>query len=249
MNWDEFVAKTVEMGLTGIEFMSLVPGTVGATPVQNVGAYGGEVATTLTTIEAYDKQERRFVILRGSDCQFGYRTSRFKTSDRGRFYITNVTFFLQTGNPQPPYYRALQQYLEEHQITGKITPQVVRDAVIAIRSAKLPDPKVVANNGSFFANPVVPSDTFVQLAADFPDIPHWPTDKGVKISAAWLIEQVGFKDYHDPETGMGTWPKQPLVLVNEHAQTTAQLKVFRQKILDAVQAKFHITLQQEPELI
>lgn len=249
MNWDEFVAKTVDMGLTGVEFLSLVPGTVGATPVQNVGAYGAEVATTITTIEAYDLQAKNFVTLRGSDCQFGYRTSRFKIVDHGRFFITAVTFFLQKGVPQPPFYGALQNYFQEHGITD-ITPSIVREAVMAIRTAKLPDPAVVANNGSFFANPIIESRDFIQLSADYPEIAHWNVDDNkVKISAAWLIEQAGFKDYHDPETGMGTWPKQPLVLVNEHAEKTAQLLAFKQKIVDAVSQKFGITLQQEPELI
>jgi UDP-N-acetylmuramate dehydrogenase len=248
-NWDKFVAKTVEMGLTGIEFLSLIPGTVGATPVQNVGAYGAEVSSTLTTIEAYDLAEKKFLNIRGSECNFGYRTSRFKTTDHGRFLITSVTYFLQKGNPRPPFYAALQNYLTQNNVTD-ITPNAVREAVIAIRSSKLPDPKVVANNGSFFANPIIDPADFTQLLADHPDIPHWAMDDGrIKISAAWLIEQTGFKDYHDAETGMGTWPKQPLVLVNESAQTTAQLKVFRQKILDAVQAKFNIALVQEPELI
>jgi UDP-N-acetylmuramate dehydrogenase len=248
-NWDQFVAKTVEMGLTGIEFLSLVPGTVGGTPVQNVGAYGAEVSSTITTLEAYDLQEKEFVTLRGGDCNFGYRTSRFKTIDRGRFLITSVTFFLQKGNPQPPFYAALQNYLNEHNISN-ITPQSVREAVIAIRSSKLPDPAIVANNGSFFANPIIESSDFIQLIADHPGIPHWTTDDDkVKISAAWLIEQTGFKDYHDAETGMATWAKQPLVLVNESATKTAQLKAFKKKIVDAVQTKFNITLVQEPELI
>lgn len=249
MNWDQFVAQTVDMGLTGVEFLSLVPGTVGATPVQNVGAYGAEVATTITTIEAYDTQTKSFVTLRGSECQFGYRTSRFKTIDRGRFFITAVTFFLQKGNPSPPFYGALQSYFDEHQITD-ITPAVIREAVITIRTSKLPDPAVVANNGSFFANPIIEGRDFTQLIADYPTIAHWNVEDGkVKISAAWLLEQAGFKDFHDAETGMGTWPKQPLVLVNEHAEKTAQLIAFKQRIVDAVVQKFGITLQQEPELI
>lgn len=248
VNWDSFVAQTVEMGLTGIEFLSLVPGTVGGTPVQNVGAYGAEVSDTITTLEAYDTLEKKLVTLRASDCAFGYRTSRFKTTDRGRFLITAVTFFLQLGNPKPPFYSALQNYLENKAVTD-ITPQSIREAVIDIRSSKLPDPAKVANNGSFFANPIVPNDTFYAFLDDFPDAPHWSTDTGVKISAAWLIEQAGFKDYHDEETGMATWPKQPLVLINEHARTTAQLKLFKQKIISGVQDKFGIVLQQEPELI
>lgn len=248
-NWDAFVAKTVEMNLTGIEFLSLIPGTVGATPIQNVGAYGAEVSNTISTIEAYDNVEKKMVTLRGSDCNFGYRTSRFKTTDKGRFFITAVTFLLKHNKPQPPFYGALEKYFSDHGVQD-VTPAAIREAVIDIRSSKLPDPKLVANNGSFFANPILTSADFFELRTDFPDIPHWNTADGkVKVSAAWLIEQAGFKDYHDAETGMATWPKQPLVLVNESAQTTAQLKSFKQKIVETVQAKFKVTLEQEPELI
>jgi UDP-N-acetylmuramate dehydrogenase len=130
------------------------------------------------------------------------------------------------------------------------TPASVREAVIAIRTSKLPDPAIVANNGSFFANPIIDEGMLAQLTADYGAVPHWPLDDGrVKIPAAWLLEQAGFKDFHDPETGMGTWPTQPLVLVNEHAQSTNQLLNFKQKITHAVQQKFGINLEQEPELL
>ncbi len=249
MNWDEFVGKTVEMGMTGVECLSLIPGTTGATPVQNVGAYGQEVSQTLMTVEAYDRQTKQIVNLRASDCEFGYRTSRFKTTDKGRFFITALTFFLTVDNPSLPYYDSVKRYFEEHNIT-EITPQVMRDAVIAIRRAKLPDPAMVANNGSFFANPIIPNEQFSNLYRDYPEIVSWPAqDNQVKLSAAWLIEQAGFKDVHDPETGMGTWPSQPLVLINEKAETTAQLLAFKQKIVDGVQSKFGVTLIQEPELL
>ena len=133
-NWDAAVKRTVEAGLTGIECLSLIPGTVGGTPVQNVGAYGQEIADTLVTVEAYDAQTGQFLNIRTSDCGFGYRTSRFKTTDKGRFFITAITVHLTVGNPEPPFYNALQNYLNEHGIT-EITPASVRDAVIAIRSA------------------------------------------------------------------------------------------------------------------
>jgi UDP-N-acetylmuramate dehydrogenase len=247
--WDSAVERTVQAGLTGIEALSLIPGTAGATPVQNVGAYGQEISQTLTTVEAYDLQTKQFLNVPAMDCAFGYRTSRFKTSDHGRFFITGVTLHLTKGNPQPPYYPSVQAYFDEHSITT-VTPQVLRDAVVAIRSAKLPDPALVANNGSFFSNPVVDEGTMAQLLADYPEIPHWPASDGkVKLSAAWLIEQAGFKDFHDQETGMATWPKQPLVFVNESAQSTAALLAFRQKILDAVHSRFGITLSQEPEIL
>lgn len=248
-NWDHVVERTVAQGLTGIEALSLIPGTAGATPVQNVGAYGQEIAQTLVTVEAYDREAKQIINIPSIDCGFGYRTSRFKTTDRGRFFITGITLHLLRGNPQPPYYAALEQYLIDHNI-NEHTPQVVRDAVIAIRSSKLPDPTVVANNGSFFANPIISEGQLTELQANYPEMPHWPAGEGqVKIPAAWLLEQAGFKGIHDAETGMATWPNQPLVLVNEAARSTAQLLQFRQKLLDTIKQKFNITLEQEPELL
>lgn len=249
-NWDSVVARTAQKGLSGIEALSLIPGTAGATPVQNVGAYGQEISQTLVSLEAYDNQTKQMVNIQNIDCGFAYRYSRFKGGDRGRFFITAITLHLLHKNPEPPFYNALQAYFDEHHITS-FTPQVVRDAVIAIRRSKLPDPAQVANNGSFFANPIVDEGIFTQLQADLgAAIPHWPTSDGrIKIPAAWLMEQTGFKDMHDNETGMATWPPQPLVLVNEHAQTTAQLLAFKQKIVDTIQQKFGIALTQEPELL
>ncbi len=221
-NWDSVVERSVQAGLSGIEALSLIPGTAGATPVQNVGAYGQEIAQSLVSVEAYDLETREFHSLPNSDCGFGYRTSRFKTADHGRFLITGLTLHLMHANPAPPFYPALQQYLNEHNI-HECTPQTIRDAVIAIRSAKLPDPTKVANNGSFFANPIVDQTAFVQLQADHPEIVHWPLDDGrLKLSAAWLVERAGFKAVHDAETGMATWPNQSLVLVNEHAKSTGR---------------------------
>lgn len=250
-NWDSVVERSARAGLTGIEALSLVPGTAGGTPVQNVGAYGQEIANTLVSVEAYDLHTRAFVTIPASECGFGYRTSRFKTTDRDRFFITGLTLHLMKQNPEPPFYRALAEYLAVNHQGKTYTPEEIRNAVIDIRSNKLPDPAQVANTGSFFANPVVSGGLLAQLQADYPDIPHWPTSdpEKVKIPAAWLIEQAGFKDFHDEETGMGTWPKQPLVLVNEHAKTTADLMKFKQVIVDAVSKKFEITLEQEPELL
>ncbi len=159
-----------------------------------------------------------------------------------------LTLHLQRKNPEPPFYQALERYFSAYNITN-FTPEIIRNAVIDIRSSKLPDPAVIANNGSFFANPIVEEGTFVQIQAAYPTIPFWRVEGGVKLSAAWLIEQTGLRDYHDKETGMSTWYRQPLVFVNEHAQTTAQLLAFKQKVMDAVKAKFDVTLVQEPELL
>lgn len=250
-NWDEVVERTVDAGLTGIEALSLIPGTAGATPIQNVGAYGQEIANTLVSIEAYDLHTRSFVTIPAADCAFGYRTSRFKTTDRDRFLIASITLHLMKQNPAPPFYRAVAEYLAAKHRGNTYTPEDIRRAVIDIRSHKLPDPERIANNGSFFANPLVSSGDLINIQVNYPDIPHWETadPEVVKVPAAWLIEQAGFKDFHDDETGMATWPKQPLVLINERAKTTADLLKFKQKIVSAVQAKFGITLEQEPELL
>lgn len=247
--WDDVVARTVNMDYSGLEQLSLIPGTTGATPIQNVGAYGREISDVLVTVEAFDRTTGQLTTIPASDCAFGYRTSRFKTTDKGRFFITTVTFHLTKTNPIPPFYQTLQEYLDGHNIQT-YTPKNIREAVIAIRQAKLPDPKLIANNGSFFANPVIDEGEFGSLHTDYPDIKYWHMDDGkVKISAAWLIEKAGFKAFQDAETGMATWPAQPLVLVNEHAAHTADLLKFRQKIIDTVKAKFGIELEQEPELL
>lgn len=249
-NWDEVVERTVTEGLTGIEALSLVPGTVGGTPVQNVGAYGQEISQTLVNIEAYDTQIGQFVNIPGPDCNFSYRSSRFKIGpDRGRFFISAITLKLAKENPKLPFYPSVQNYFETHNIKSP-TPADLRQAVTQIRQAKLPDPRTVANNGSFFGNPIIPLDMFESLKSRYPDIPNWPVQQGkVKLAAAWLMEQAGFKNYRDGATGMATWPTQPLVLVNENAKSTTDLLNFKQKIVDTVFQKFEVKLTQEPELL
>jgi UDP-N-acetylmuramate dehydrogenase len=248
--WDSVVARTVHAGLTGIEALSLIPGSTGGTPVQNVGAYGQQIARVLVHLEAFDTQTKQFVTIAAKDCGFSYRDSRFKSADRGRFFITSITLRLHAGNPMPPYYIAVQEYLKQYPVDTAITPAVLRDVVIAIRKTKLPDPAEVANNGSFFANPIVSEAQARDLEARFPGIPCWPGEAGTfKIPAAWLIEHVGLKGVHDSETGMATWHNHALVLVNEHAHSTNDLLRFKQKIVAAVEEKFGLTLQQEPELL
>lgn len=249
-NWDSVVERTVKAGLTGIEALSWIPGTAGATPVQNVGAYGQEIANVFVSAEVYDRQTKSITFLSKYDLEFKYRSSRLKNVDHGRYFIIAITLHLQKKNPEPPFYQALERYLKEHGVT-QFTPKVIREAVIKIRSEKLPDPKKVANNGSFFSNPVVDEGTLVQIQGTYPDVVFWRLEggRGIKLSAAWLIEKAGFKNFHDPETGMSTWPKQPLVLVNEKATSSQQLLVFKQKIIDAVQKKFEVTLKQEPEIL
>jgi UDP-N-acetylmuramate dehydrogenase len=248
-SWDEAVRITTDKNLSGLEALSLIPGTVGGTPVQNVGAYGQEIANVITELRAYDTQKKEFVNISGSDCQFGYRTSRFKTTDAGRFIITSVTFKLSQQAPTPPFYESLQAYLDKNSIT-EYTPTTLRNAVIAIRSSKLPDPSQTANNGSFFANPIVPKKQYDNLIAKYPDIKSWELPDGsYKLAAGWLIEKAGFSGIHDAETGMATWPGQNLVIVNENATSTHQLITFKKKIVDKVKELFDVTLEQEPELL
>jgi UDP-N-acetylmuramate dehydrogenase len=247
--WDDAVAWTVEKGWSGVEYLSLIPGTVGAGPIQNLGAYGAELSHTLVEVGAFDTTTLSFGGILNAACEFSYRNSRFKGKDKGRFMITSVVLRLSKSPPAPPFYEALEKYFGQRQITS-FTPKIVRDAVMAIRSAKLPDPAFVANNGSFFTNPIVEEAQFISLRSAHPDIKGWPQPDGrVKLAAGWLVEAAGFKDVHDQETGMATWPKQALVLVNEHAGSTANLLKFKQKITDRVKDMFGVVLEQEPELL
>lgn len=246
--WDTVVERAAQAGLTGIEALSLIPGTTGATLVQNIGAYGQEISDTLVTAEVFDTEIGDFITMRAEDCGFGYRTSRFKTVDRGRFFITAITLHLTKGQIQPPLYASLAAYVAENNITD-LSPMAIRQAVIAIRTSKLPDPAITRNAGSFFANPIVSTSQLAELRYAHPNLPGWAFgDDRIKLPAAWLIEQSGFKNIHDEATGMGTWPAQPLVLINEKAKTTADLLIFKKKIIDGVNSKFGITLVQEPEL-
>lgn len=243
-NWDETVKKTVDMGLSGIEAMSAIPGTVGAAPVQNVGAYGQEIADTLVKLEAYDAVEDRFVVLENSDCGFAYRHSMFRGDQAGRYAILNVTLTLYKAAPQPPFYEALQRYLDEHSIT-LYTVSVIRDAVIAIRADKLPDPKLLPNTGSFFKNAIIETWQLDDLKKTWPDIPSYELGgKQVKVPTGWLIEQAGLKGQllH----GMRVHDKNALVLINESATSYSDLAAARQEIIGKVRDMFRIQIEQEP---
>jgi UDP-N-acetylmuramate dehydrogenase len=249
-NWDEVVGWSVEQGLSGIEALSLIPGTAGATPVQNVEAYGQQIADSLQKVLVYDFRDNTFRELTPDQCSLSYRNSRFKDVDHGRFLICAIWLKLNRGQMSPPFHHGLQTYIDQRGITD-FSPVSIRRAVIDIRSAKLPDPAKMANNGSFFKNPFVPQEQFEKLSRQFPDILNYPANDGsIKLSAMWLIEHAGFKaGYRDEPTGMALWPKHALVFINEHAKSTADLLAFRQKIVDKVQEKFGITLEQEPELL
>lgn len=243
-NWDETVKKTVDMNLTGIEAMSAIPGTVGAAPVQNVGAYGQEIADSLVSVDAYDIAEDRFVTLQNSDCGFAYRHSIFHGSQAGRYVITAITIKLYKTAPQPPFYAAVQTYFDEHNITI-FTPQIIRDAVIEIRKNKLPDPKQTPNTGSFFKNAIVEDWQLADLKKTYPDIPTYDMPDGrFKIPTGWLIEQAGFKG--QTLHGMRVHDKNALVLINESAKSYADLAAARDEIIGAIRDKFRIAIEQEP---
>ncbi len=242
--WDDFVKKTVDMHLSGIEALSMIPGTVGAAPVQNIGAYGQEVAETILTVEAFDSTTGQFITLQNIDCEFGYRDSIFRNTQAGRYGITAVTFRLRKSPPQPPFYRAVQDYLDQRGTT-LYTPGVIRDAVIAIRTDKLPDPKERPNSGSFFKNAVIEKWQYDNLIQQFPDMPSYEMANDMrKIPAGWLIDKTGLKG--QLISGMRVHDKNALVLINESATSYADLATARNDIQTAVRTQFQIELQQEP---
>lgn len=245
-NWDETVARTVGMGLSGIETMSAIPGTAGATPVQNVGAYGQEISNTLVSLEAYDIVEDAFITLTNADCSFSYRNSIFKATADRRYIILNITLQLKYTAPQPPFYASLQTYLDENNITY-YTPQIIRDAVIEVRKNKLPNPTLTPNTGSFFKNPIIEQWQLDELEKTYGgNVPQFKMADGrYKIPAGWLIEQAELKGYANH--GMKTFEKNALVLINESATSYADLAAFREEIIDKVRDQFRIALEQEPE--
>ena len=243
-NWDEVVKRTVEMNLTGIEAMSAIPGTAGAAPVQNVGAYGQEIADTLISLDAYDSQTDRFVTLQNADCGFSYRHSIFRGDAAGRYVIVSITIKLYKTAPQPPFYKAIEEYFAAHNIT-LFTPQIIRDAVIAIRADKLPDPTVTPNTGSFFKNAIVEDWQLTDLRKGYPDIPTYDMPDGTfKVPTGWLIEQTGLKG--TTLHGMRVHDKNALVLINESATSYEDLASARDEIIGSVRDKFRITITQEP---
>ena len=243
-SWDKTVERSVEMNLSGIESMSSIPGMVGAAPVQNVGAYGQEIAETLQSLEAYDSQTDQIVTLQNADCGFSYRDSIFRGAQKGRYIITSITLKLSKTLPQPPFYDALQKYFDEHN-THNFTQDTVRQAVTAIRAYKLPDPTLLPNAGSFFKNIIVEDWKLNELRKDFPDIPAYDMAEGkFKLSTGWLIEQTGLKGkvLH----GIKVHDKNALVLINESATSYSDLAKAREEIIDAVRNKFGVQIEQEP---
>jgi UDP-N-acetylmuramate dehydrogenase len=243
-NWDEVVKRTVDMNLSGIEAMSAIPGTAGAAPVQNVGAYGQEIADTLLSLEVYDNMSDTFTVLENADCGFSYRHSIFRGEAMGRYIVTSITLQLFKTPTQPPFYKALEDYFATNNIT-LFTPQIIRDAVIKIRTDKLPDPKLTPNTGSFFKNAIIEDWQLNELKVTYPDMPSYDMPDGkFKIPTGWLIEQTGLKG--KTMHGMRVHDKNALVLINESASSYQDLAAARNEISGAVRDQFRITIEQEP---
>lgn len=243
--WDDLVKLTVEHGLYSIACMSGIPGTVGAAPVQNIGAYGQELSSTFVSLEAYDILQDKFVVLDHTDCNFSYRSSIFRTSEVGHYAIYSVTLQLPKIPLQPPLYDSLQKRLETAGIT-QYSPQIIRDNVLAIRAEKLPDPAVMPNAGSFFKNAVVESWKAEELKNNgYSDLPTYAVDETYqKIPAGWLIDQSDLKG--EVLHGMKIHDKNAVVLINESATGYSDLQEAKKEIIETVNGRFNIILEQEP---
>lgn len=246
-NWHEFVLHCIENNWAGIENLSLIPGTVGAAPMQNIGAYGIEIRQVfdrLTAVEISTGEEHTF---NNEDCAFGYRESVFKKSLKGKYIITSVIFKLNKTPTFNTSYGAIQETLDSMGVK-ELSIKAVSDAVIHIRQTKLPDPKEIGNAGSFFKNPEVDKIDFEGLKAEFNEIPGYPLpNQKVKIPAAWFIEQAGWKGKTFGE--IGVHKNQPLVLVNYGNGEGNDLKDLAFKIQDSVKEKFGIVLTPEVNII
>lgn len=258
-NWDDLVKFSVSNNLTGIETLSLIPGTVGAAPVQNIGAYGQQIADSILEVGALDTKTNRLVKFKAKDCNFNYRRSRFNGEDKGRFIITKLKLKLKTGNYQGELYKDVESYFQKlNLVKNEYSPLEIRQAIISIRQKKMPDPAKVANTGSFFKNPIITIEKFEELKLKAPGIllppigwaqpPYWQINEGYKISAGWLVQESGFANHYDNRLNFGTWPKQNLVVYSKLNQPEYNnLQKFKNNIIQAVNYKFGIILQQEPE--
>ena len=245
--WDEFVAYCVAQGLYGAENLSLIPGDVGASAVQNIGAYGAEAKDLIVEVEAVEIASGRLVTFRGEDCGYGYRDSKFKHEWKNKYLITYVTYQLSTTFEPRLDYGNIRSELERKGI-AEPTAQQLRDTIIEIRNAKLPDPKVMGNAGSFFMNPIVSREQYESLAAQYEGMPHYDVDaEHVKIPAGWMIDQCGWKGKSLGRAGVHD--KQALVLVNRGGATGAEIVTLCETIRKDVKAKFDIDIHPEVNII
>ncbi len=246
-SWDGFVEHAVSRGLFGLENLSAIPGTVGAAPVQNIGAYGAEVSQTIESVRALDTTSMTFVVLPNNDCRFGYRDSIFK-KERGRYIVTSVTFKLTNAGVLRTDYKDVMEYFDKRNITAPLLADV-RHAVVEIRTAKLPDWKKWGTAGSFFKNPSVTATQFAELKAKYPDLPGYPEDDGsVKVSLGWILDKVC--DARGLSIGpVGTYGKQALVIVSQAGARAEDVLALSQELMRRVKDKTGIVIEAEVQWV
>ena len=245
-NWHELVQETLAQNWYGLENLALIPGTVGAAPIQNIGAYGIELSELFHSLEAVHLPTGELHTMQADDCRFGYRDSLFKQAGRNQYVITAITLSLSTRPHLRLSYPALLQALEGCD-AASLTPAMVSAAVCEVRRSKLPDPASLPNTGSFFKNPVVTEDQAAALRQQFPDIVCYPqTDGTVKLAAGWLVEQAGWRGV--TRGRVGVHDRQSLVLVNFGGGTGAEVLALAEEISDSVQQKFAVALEIEPTI-
>lgn len=246
VNWHEFVLKTLELGAQGLENLSLIPGSVGAAPVQNIGAYGVEVKDRIRSVRALHMPTATWREFSASECQFAYRDSFFKNCP-GEYAISQVNFNLGSECKLTADYATLKQELIAHGVESPTAKQI-SESVIKIRQCRLPDPAVIGNAGSFFHNPVLPEDQVSTLKAKFPEIVSFPAQDGFqKLSAAWMIDQSGFKGTR--KGGVGVYSKQALVLVNLNNGNGQEVIALADDIMNKIRAIYNVQLKIEPTVI
>jgi UDP-N-acetylmuramate dehydrogenase len=244
--WDDFVRWTLGQGYAGLENLILIPGTVGAAPIQNIGAYGTEVAEFIDSVEAWDTQERRVAVLDRAACAFAYRDSVFKHQP-GRYIVTAVRFALPRSRELRTDYAGIGDELVRMGV-DKPAPFHVAEAVVHLRTKKLPDPAVIGNAGSFFKNPLIDAAQGEALKREHPELVSWVGSDGRwKLSAAWLIETSGFKGMREGDAGISN--RHALVLVNHGRATGGELWAFAQKVIEGVRVKFGVQLEPEPVVV
>jgi UDP-N-acetylmuramate dehydrogenase len=249
-SWDGFVRWSLAQGLAGLENLALIPGTVGAAPIQNIGAYGAEVRERIHAVEAFERATGEVRRLAPAACAFAYRDSLFKREPE-RYVVTAVEFELPRAAPLRLEYAGIGEELAAMGLGGTPTPVQVADAVSRIRRRKLPDPAVLGNAGSFFKNPIVPVAQAEALQAAHASLPVFRGDGDAtrKLSAAWLIEQCGWKGHRDGDGGAGVAASHALVLVNHGGATGAQLLDLARRIAASVQARFGVAIEPEPRIV
>lgn len=245
--WNDLVNFCVSRGFAGLENLTLIPGTVGASPIQNIGAYGVELKDVFYSCRAFEIATGQIRTFMHADCKFGYRESTFKNERKGKYIITSVSFNLNKKASIRTQYGAITAELEKRSIKEP-TIADVSEVVAAIRVSKLPDPSTIGNAGSFFKNPIIETKKFEALRLKFPEIVHYPAPAGkIKLAAGWLIEQCGYKGKVVGQTG--TWKNQALVLVNHGYANGQEVYDFSEQIINAVYAKFDVMLNREVNIL